>query len=195
MLAVAADRATAENLSIEWIESLMESMPVPDERVDLIVGSQALQFCSDRQAAVSEMYRVLDDGGRVVLSFFQAIEKMPVWTQFSVSLEKHLGTPVTQVAFSLDAAEAQSILAEAGFSNIAIEPYEYTMRHPNADDYAAMQVPGAAAVAGTQQMSEDELSNLISVIQQEMQPTIAEFTEDGQLMMPAFVYIARAVRS
>ena len=61
--------------SVEWQEGDATDMPFSEGRFDAVLCQQGLQFCSDRSAAVGEMYRVLAPGGRVVISAWLPLEQ------------------------------------------------------------------------------------------------------------------------
>jgi SAM-dependent methyltransferase len=68
MLAMArqreARRGGAEG-RMAWLEASADALPLPDEAVDLVVSSFALQLVPDRAAALREAYRVLRPAGRL----------------------------------------------------------------------------------------------------------------------------------
>ncbi len=65
MLTVA--RSTHPN-TIEWHEAGADKMPFSDGTFDVVFCQMGLQFMEDRPAALKEMYRVLNPGGRVILN-------------------------------------------------------------------------------------------------------------------------------
>jgi ubiquinone/menaquinone biosynthesis C-methylase UbiE len=78
MLAAARSLSPGAGPSIEWYEGSALTMPFPDASFDLCLCQLGLQFFPDRPAAMREMFRVLQLGGRVALSVFSAIEHTPV---------------------------------------------------------------------------------------------------------------------
>jgi ubiquinone/menaquinone biosynthesis C-methylase UbiE len=71
MLAAARSAAAHENVTIEWREGSAVDLPLADAAFDVVFCQQGLQFFPDRAAALSEMYRVLTPGGRLVLSIWE----------------------------------------------------------------------------------------------------------------------------
>src|SRR5262252_7176507 len=65
MLAVAR---SLNSTSIEWYEGSALAMPFPDASFDLCLCQLGLQFFPDRPAAIRDMFRVLQLGGRGALS-------------------------------------------------------------------------------------------------------------------------------
>ena len=65
MLAVARSLPPVEGAAIEWIEASALDMPLPDAAFDIVLCQQGLQQFPDRPAALREMRRVLQPGGRL----------------------------------------------------------------------------------------------------------------------------------
>ncbi|NIX00730.1 MAG: methyltransferase domain-containing protein, partial [Phycisphaerae bacterium] len=63
MLAVAR-ATTPSDATIEWHEASAEAMPFPDGSFDAVLCQMGIQFIPDKDAALSEMRRVLAPGGR-----------------------------------------------------------------------------------------------------------------------------------
>ena len=82
MLDVARAVAPLES-RIQWYETSAEAMPFLDAAFDVVFCQLALQFVPDKPAAVRAMYRVLDPGGRALVSvptlgsFFGVFEGCP----------------------------------------------------------------------------------------------------------------------
>ena len=60
--------AARQDKSIEWHLGSATRLPFPDESFEVVFCQQGLQYFPDRQAAVTEMARVLVPGGRVSLN-------------------------------------------------------------------------------------------------------------------------------
>jgi len=59
-------RETAEALGfgqVEFREGLAESLPVDDEWADVVISNGVINLCADKQAAFTEIHRVLTPGG------------------------------------------------------------------------------------------------------------------------------------
>lgn len=69
MLAAARSAAEGEGMSVEWREGSAVKLPLADDRFDVALCQQGLQFFPDRPAALSEMHRILASGRRLVLSY------------------------------------------------------------------------------------------------------------------------------
>jgi ubiquinone/menaquinone biosynthesis C-methylase UbiE len=68
---LAAARATAVGLPIEWQEGDVHALALPDGAFDAVLCQQGLQYFRDRVTALREMRRVLAPGGRLALAVFR----------------------------------------------------------------------------------------------------------------------------
>ena len=74
-------RETAAKLlvkNVEFIESPLETIPLPDEKVNLIISNCTLNHALNKNAVWSEIYRVLKKGGRFVVSDIYSSETVPL---------------------------------------------------------------------------------------------------------------------
>jgi ubiquinone/menaquinone biosynthesis C-methylase UbiE len=136
MLGVAKSAAPSD-ASIEWHQASAESMPFDDGSFDAALSQMALQFVSNRKAAVGEMHRVLADGGRITLSvpgpaapFFQAMAD---------SMGRHIrpeASGFVEHVFSLHAPqEIEELLRGAGFTHVNVRAGTKTLSLPPARDF------------------------------------------------------------
>ncbi len=68
MVATTQQQANAHGLPVVAIEASAERIPVPDASYDLGMSNHVLFHVADVAAALRELWRVLKDGGRAVLS-------------------------------------------------------------------------------------------------------------------------------
>jgi len=81
MIDVARQKAEAEGLSnVEFIQSEIRRLPLPDSSVNLIISNCTLNHVQDKQMIWNEIYRVLAPGGQFVVSDIFAAE--PVEEQY-----------------------------------------------------------------------------------------------------------------
>lgn len=125
MLAMAQTDLPAEGAPIEWIEANALALPLPDAAFDLVLCQHGLQQFPDRPTALAEMRRVLQPGGRLVVSVWSRIERNPGMHALANALERHVGPEAAnnrRAPFSLsDADELRELLLAARFSDVAVE--------------------------------------------------------------------------
>jgi arsenite methyltransferase len=107
-------KAGIEN--VEFLKGEIESIPLPDESVDVVISNCVINLSVDKDRALAEAFRVLRPGGRFAVSDVVVRGELPDGIRRSVELW------VGCVAGALGEAEYASKLAKAGFEAIDIEP-------------------------------------------------------------------------
>jgi SAM-dependent methyltransferase len=196
MIAVARAAAQREDVSVEWHEGRLEALPFVDGRFDLALCQQGLQFVPDRPQAVAEIYRVLTDGGRVTLSLWRGLDDHPFFATLNDVVMRHIGIPALASPFSLsDGDEVRTLLIDAGFSDIVIEPRSMDALFPDPEGFIAMEVDViAAAIPSVQHLDTDARRDLTDAISGEMAGPIRELTRDNHLVIPFHAHVVRAYR-
>ena len=196
MLAVAREAAGQEGLVIDWREGRAEELPFPDGGFDLAVSQFALMFFADPRAGLAEMHRVLAAGGRVAVSVFQGIERHPFYQVLDEAIGRRLGMPTVRAIFSLgDAGTLRTLLTDAGFRNVAIEPVSMTARFPEPEAFLAGEIEiDAASIPALQHLDAPARQELVAALREDMAGPLGKVTEDDHVVLPFHVYVARADR-
>jgi SAM-dependent methyltransferase len=108
------ERAGAEN--VEFLKGDIESIPLPDASVDVIISNCVINLAADKSKVLREAYRVLRPGGRFAVS--DIVANREVNPQVRRSMELWMGC----VAGALHRQEYASLLRDAGFTDIDLEP-------------------------------------------------------------------------
>lgn len=117
MLALArsnAERAGAEN--VEFLKGEIESIPLPDGSVDVIISNCVVNLSGDKERVIREAFRVLKPGGRFAVSDVVVEGEVPDAVRSSVELW------IGCLAGALETTEFERLLGAAGFEEIGIEP-------------------------------------------------------------------------
>jgi len=117
MLALANEnkrRAGAEN--VEFLKGEIESIPLPDASVDVIISNCVINLSGDKRKVLSESFRVLKPGGRFAVS--DVVVRGEVPSQLRHNMELWIGC----VAGALEERQFLDLLREVGFHNPSIEP-------------------------------------------------------------------------
>lgn len=91
MLAVAADNLAALNAhNVTLAEGELDSLPLPDDSVDVAVANMVLHHAPDPQAMLTEMARVVRPGGTIAVTDeiehtyeWMRVEQADLWLGFS----------------------------------------------------------------------------------------------------------------
>jgi len=117
MLALAREnqkKAGVEN--VEFLKGEIESIPLPDNSVDVIISNCVINLSADKDRVLREAFRVLKPGGRFAVS--DVVVKGEVPAEVRKNVELWIGC----IAGALQDTEYASKLAGAGFEQIEIEP-------------------------------------------------------------------------
>src|SRR5271163_2289390 len=117
MLSLAnANKRKAGVENVEFLKGEIESIPLPDNSVDVIISNCVINLSADKDAVLREAYRVLKPGGRFAVS--DVVVRGDVPEQVRRSMEMWVGC----IAGALHDHEYIGKLANAGFDSIDIEP-------------------------------------------------------------------------
>jgi arsenite methyltransferase len=117
MLALAREnqrKAGIEN--VEFLKGEMESIPLPDNSVDVIISNCVINLAADKDRVLGEAFRVLKPGGRFAVSDVVVRGEVPAGIRRSMELW------VGCIAGALEEHDYVRALAQAGFDLIHIEP-------------------------------------------------------------------------
>lgn len=117
MLALANEnkrKAGAEN--VEFLKGEIESIPLPDNSVDVIISNCVINLSADKDRVLREAFRVLKPGGRLAVSDVVTRGAIPNEIRQKVLLW------VGCIAGALEETEYQSKLKAVGFAQVEVEP-------------------------------------------------------------------------
>jgi arsenite methyltransferase len=117
MLALAREnqhKAGIEN--VEFLKGEIESIPLPDNSVDVIISNCVINLSGNKDQVLREAFRVLKPGGRFAVSDVVVRGEVPGEVKRSVELW------VGCIAGALQDSEYVQKLSGAGFAAIEIEP-------------------------------------------------------------------------
>ena len=112
-------RASAVRMGIqnvEFREGYLESLPVEDGSVDVVISNCVINLSPDKPKVFREVFRTLKPGGRVAVSDIVSNGALPV------SVQKDMQAWGACVAGALDLRDYTHGLEEAGFIQIQVQP-------------------------------------------------------------------------
>ena len=100
--------------NVSFVRSELEKLELPDKIADLVISNCTLNHATDKQTAWNEIYRILKNGGRFVISDIYAT---------SAIADEYRNDPVAVAecwAGSVTRAEYMQHLGKAGFASVEI---------------------------------------------------------------------------
>ena len=117
MLSIArANQAKAGVANAEFLEGTIESIPLPDASVDVIVSNCVINLSGDKPRVFAEAFRVLRPGGRFAVSDVVLRRELPESVRGSMELWTGC------VAGALLQQDYVRGLERAGFVDVGVEP-------------------------------------------------------------------------
>ncbi len=117
MLALAnANKARAGATNVTFLKGEIESIPLPDNSVDVIISNCVINLSGDKRSVLREAFRVLKPGGRF------AVSDVVVRGEVPEAVKKNMELWIGCVAGALEENEFLSMLTQAGFESPSIEP-------------------------------------------------------------------------
>jgi SAM-dependent methyltransferase len=117
MLALAQRNATdADATNVEFVKGTIESMPIRDASVDVVISNCVINLAADKPAVFAEIARVLRPGGRVGVSDIVADDLL------TPAQRAERGSYVGCIAGALSFREYRDGLRAAGLTEIEIQP-------------------------------------------------------------------------
>src|SRR5476651_2581473 len=118
MLALARENQRKAGVTnVEFLRGTIESIPLPDNTVDVVISNCVINLSSDKDAVLREAFRVLKPGGRFAVS--DVVVRGPVPAEIRRNVELWVGC----VAGALDEADYRAKLTGAGFEHVNVEPW------------------------------------------------------------------------
>jgi arsenite methyltransferase len=117
MLSIARDNAAkADARNVEFLKGHIESIPLPDHTVDVIISNCVINLSGNKAAVFAESFRVLRPAGRFGVSDILAEDDLTEADR--AERGRHVGC----IADALSFTEYRDGLAQAGFTAVSITP-------------------------------------------------------------------------
>ncbi len=144
MLALAREnqrKAGIEN--VEFLKGEIESIPLPDNSVDVVISNCVINLSGDKDRVLAEAYRVLKPGGRF------AVSDVVVRGEVPAEVRRNMELWVGCIAGALEETEYTQRLTRAGFEAVEVEPTRI------------YDVEDARAFLATEGIDADEIAPLV----------------------------------
>lgn len=142
MLAVAAARPVQPDWApIEYLECPASAIDTDSDSFDVVYCSHGLEFFAKREAALSEIYRVVKPGGIALMSAWAAEHPVGLFTPLGQTMrEVGLSQPYARAydadSYRMSGPELQRMVEAAGFGDVKVEMVELAGHWDNLEDAA-----------------------------------------------------------
>ncbi|RSL69318.1 hypothetical protein CEP53_002270 [Fusarium sp. AF-6] len=111
-----ANKAYTNASNVQFIESAITSIPLPDNTVDCIISNCVINLVPavEKQLVFNEMFRLLNPGGRVAISDILARK------EFTEEMKKSIALYVGCIAGASQVSDYEAFLKNAGFADVLI---------------------------------------------------------------------------
>lgn len=169
MLAVAQELHSG----IEWRQGDATALPFPDASFDRVTCQFSLMYFPDRQAALSEMHRVLRGGGSIALTTWAAIERCEAYRRLAEIEERLGGAEAGQIArapFVLaDPAELERMLALAGFATIETQQITEPATFSSIDVFLEAEIDATPLGEALREIGDGCYDQVLTAVREEME--------------------------
>jgi arsenite methyltransferase len=117
MLALANENKRKSGVeNVEFLKGEIESIPLPDNSVDVIISNCVINLSGDKDKVLREAFRVLKPGGRF------AVSDVVTRGEILPEVRKNVLAWVGCIAGALDENDYRAKLTAAGFEQVEVEP-------------------------------------------------------------------------
>lgn len=169
MLKVAKRKAP----EIEWRQGRAELLPFDSHSFDAVVSQFGLMFFEDRTAALREMMRVLQPGGRLAVAVWAALEDSPGYAALTELLQRLFGdhaADALRAPFVLGDLQAlRSLLDQAGIADAHVTKQDGTARFPSIESWVYTDIKGWTLA---DMIDDAQYEQLLAEAQRALQPFV-----------------------
>ena len=134
---------------LDWRQGDAADLPFEDAAFDAVTCQFGLMFMPDRAQALSEMWRVLAPGGRLVVAVFGSTDDNPPYRILAEIGERHAGAEAAAVLRSPfvlgDTNELAGLYAKAGIAGAEISAHTGTEHFASMARFMEIEIKGTPA--------------------------------------------------
>jgi SAM-dependent methyltransferase len=136
MLALANENKRRSGIeNVEFLKGEIESIPLPDNSVDVIISNCVINLSADKDKVLREAFRVLKPGGRFAVS--DVVTRGEILPEIRQSVLAWVGC----IAGALEENDYRKKLAAAGFEQIDVEPTRIYRAEDALEFLSGQQIP------------------------------------------------------
>ncbi|MCH7736430.1 MAG: class I SAM-dependent methyltransferase [Chloroflexi bacterium] len=173
--------------NVEFREMDAEQLDFPEASFDAALCRWGLMFLPDLSAALDNLYRLLQPGGRMVAAVWSEPAKVPMLRLAGEVVRQYIDLPTPPPGapdiFGLAGPDAlQNAFVASGFTGVTTERKVATLELPSCDDYAnfTLDIAGPLAAAIAQESSEIQAK-----IRHDLAQAVGQYASaDGSISIP-----------
>jgi ubiquinone/menaquinone biosynthesis C-methylase UbiE len=194
MIRSARTLAEREGLyGIEWRQGDAASMPFDDEKFEVVLCQQGLQFCSDPSAVLREIFRVMREDGRLAISLWRELKRQPYFMAIAKIYESFFKKEATMVHKSFPSSSRErlrKLIIDAGFRNIHIGLEVKMARFSPVEDFIPGYLNATPLAQEINCLNEQERSEMY----RQIVASISNYIDDDGLAAPMESYVIAATK-
>ena len=162
MLAIARKLAP----DIDWREGDASALPLLDnERFDVVVSQQGLQFFPDKPAAARQMRRALAPAGRLAVSTWRPEDEFPVLLELRHIAQRHVGALVDRRHSLGEADVVATLLRDAGLRDVRAKTASHLVRFDDGSMFVRLNALALVGMsAASRDMNDDARGQIVAAI-------------------------------
>ena len=182
MLGMARKLSKEANIECDWRQADVTALPFESGEFSLCFCQQGLQYFPDKPAALADIHRVLEPGGRFALSVWSEIS--PLFAAMGEALETHVGSEaaaraVAPFAFR-DRQIIEALLQAAGFAAIKTQEITIDRLLEPAQVSFPREMAGSPNADVVAKLSPEILANIVS----DMKNSLVDYTRAEGFVIP-----------
>jgi SAM-dependent methyltransferase len=179
---------------VSWYQSDADVLPFATSSMDRVSCHQGLQFFPDRLAALAEIRRVLEPGGRLTAATWGRLEDNPWPAALAGAVGRLLGDEASagmSVVCDLgDPGELAELLHDGGFDDVTVVEQRRTVTHQDVRVAVAGQLAALPSGSAIEQLPGEQRVELVEL----MCELLADHTDAaGRLNVPSTSNLAQGV--
>jgi SAM-dependent methyltransferase len=176
---------------IEFVQGSVDSISFGDDTFDAATIQQGLQFFPDRLAALAEVRRVVQPGGRVVVACWSD----PDQGGFGI-LADAIGRHVSESAGSMarapfvvsDEGDLRSLFEESGYDDVSVQRETIRAHFPGPDGFADRLISAGPIVT----VFDGQPPAARVAVEADITAEIQQYRQEGEIVFPMPTLIATA---
>lgn len=184
MLATARRVTAGTTPAIALHEGDVMALPFEDDRFDVVLCQEAVQFLPDRAAAFREMRRVARPGGRVAASVLRSVAHNQAYELFAQALGRFAGPEAEAMMRSpfavVDDGPLRAAAAEAGLEDVTIRYHVGQERFPSVADFVRQEAASSPLAGPLSTLDDGRLQEMLA----HLRTSLAEHLDDDGLTFP-----------